>query len=92
MLEDPQGEHKPSFLEIVAGKDASLGKEIVQRLKNEGVGLTVKSLSFETKHEIAIDRAPGENSFNVREKTRKEKELQRARRAESRSDLKGKLF
>jgi hypothetical protein len=60
---------KPSFEEIVAGKDVALGKEIVENLKSEDIGVSIiKTVYTEKKTKIDINRKVGEENFSVRER------------------------
>jgi len=69
MNDEGHPEEKPSFEEIVAGKDVALGKEIVEHLRSEDIGLSIfKRTATESKKRITYDRKPGEEDFSVREK------------------------
>ena len=63
-------EHKPSIEEVFGGKDVSLGKEIVEKLQAEEVGLPVyRIFPQEQKTSYLVDRKPGDDDMTVRKKT-----------------------
>lgn len=59
----------PSWQEAFKGKDVVQGGELVEALVVEEVGLPVFSRKFqEKKVRVMVDRAPGEEDFEVRQK------------------------
>ena len=69
MNDEAHPEEKPSFEEIVAGKDVALGKEIVERLRSEDIGISIfKQTYTESTTKITYDRKPGQENFSVRKK------------------------
>ncbi|KKQ85957.1 MAG: hypothetical protein UT08_C0003G0120 [Candidatus Woesebacteria bacterium GW2011_GWB1_38_8] len=68
---------KPSMEEIFGGKDVFLGKEMVDNLIAEEVGLPVYRYTInERKTNFIVDRKPGEDDFTVREKSEVPQQLQ----------------
>lgn len=76
MLDEKPFANKPSAQEIFEGKDVTSGKELVELLLSDGVGLPV---FYEPKDNqktlFAIDREVGEEDFTVRQRTEIEKHL-----------------
>lgn len=68
MNDQEHSKEKPSFEEIVAGKDVALGKEIVESLMSEDIGVSIYNESLsKSKTKVSIDRKPGEDDYQVRE-------------------------
>lgn len=67
---------KPSVQEIFEGKDVAKGKELVELLLSDGVGVPVFYKPHGNQKTLfAIDREVGEEDFTVRQKTEIEKHL-----------------
>lgn len=72
-----QGEQpKPSWEEAFQGKDVARGRELVDKLLYEGVGLPVYDQNFsDTKVKVLVDRKPGEEDYTVRHKEENDRRL-----------------
>lgn len=67
MLDENPLANKPSAQEIFEGKDVASGKELVELLLSDGVGLPVfYEPKGNQKTHFAIDREVGEEDFTVR--------------------------
>jgi len=76
MDSETSDKERPSFEEMFGGKDVALGKEIVENLQAEGLGVPVYQKNYnERKTSIIVDRKPGEEDRAVREKTESPKTL-----------------
>lgn len=64
---------KPSFSEIVEGRDVALAEEIVKNLVSEGIVVPVYYYEpGKRKTEVAVDRRPGQENYSVTEKLKRE--------------------
>lgn len=76
MLDENHPADKPSAQEIFEGRDVISGKELVELLLSDGVGLPVFYEPKDNKKTLfAIDREVGEEDFTVRQRTEIEKHL-----------------
>ena len=75
-METTQSEQQPSAREIFEGKGAVLGKELVEKLVTEEIGVGIYYTPTENKTtRFMIDREPGEEDFMVRQKETRERHL-----------------
>jgi hypothetical protein len=77
MGDEETQESKPSMEEIFGGKDMSIGRELVEKLKFEEVGLPVyyRDPNVE-KTEYGVDQQPGDRDLKVRKRDEKPHLLQ----------------
>ena len=70
MEDEKHSDKKPSFEEIMGGKDVALGKEIVEQLRSEDVGVTIyKKVYSEEKTKIDVNRKAGEEDYSIKKTT-----------------------
>ena len=73
---EPKESDQPSAREIFEGKGAVLGKELVEKLVAEEIGVGIYYTPAENKTtRFMIDREPGEEDFMVRQKETRERHL-----------------
>lgn len=73
---EQKGSDQPSAREIFEGKGAVLGKELVEKLVAEEIGVGIYYTPTENKTtRFMIDREPGEEDFMVRQKETRERHL-----------------